>query len=196
MRFVSLVISLAIPALALARSSASQQPIQVYLHPAPSSPAHLQSVPTLTPEQAKAVLSHHLGEPIQDFDEIPQDEGLWSHLMGMWVNEGESGKDVQRPKVVVIEGGVSAQGQLFPLYVGIRKVEDASDVLPSMLHDPAFYLTENASTRSLLRPYLQRASHLLSHILDYIPSLTKTFKDTFDLAGTSQSVPTPMFRVC
>jgi hypothetical protein len=113
MRFVSLVISLAVPALALARSSASQQPIQVYLHPSPSSPAHLQSAPTLTPEQAKAVLSHHLGEALDDFEEIPQDEGMWSHLMGMWVGGGDAGKDVQRPKVVIIEGGVSSQGQLY-----------------------------------------------------------------------------------
>jgi hypothetical protein len=35
---------------------------------------------------------------------------MWSHLMGMWVGGGKAGTDVQKPKVVVIEGGLTAQG--------------------------------------------------------------------------------------
>jgi hypothetical protein len=94
--------------LAFARShSSAQQPIQIYLHPTPPS-QHLSAAPTLTPEQAKAVLSHHLGEGISDFDEIPADEGVWGHLVGawngLWAGEGERGR------VVIIEGGVRAQG--------------------------------------------------------------------------------------
>jgi hypothetical protein len=94
--------------LAFARShSSAQQPIQVYLHPTPPS-QHLSAAPTLTPEQAKAVLSHHLGEGLSDFDEIPADEGVWGHLVGawngLWAGEGERGR------VVIIEGGVQAQG--------------------------------------------------------------------------------------
>jgi hypothetical protein len=106
----NLLTAVILPLLATARSSSPQQHIQVYLHPSPSAPAHLQSAPTLTPAQAKAVLRHHLGESIGDFEEIPQDEGMWSHLMGMWVGGGKAGTDVQKPKVVVIEGGLTAQG--------------------------------------------------------------------------------------
>jgi hypothetical protein len=103
MRLLSLTVTLLLPLIA-ARSQ-SQQPIQVYLHPAPTQQA-LQAAPTLTSAQAKAVLAHHLGEQIADFDEVPQDEGMWGHLMHMWGMEKESGK----PRVVVIDGGVSSQG--------------------------------------------------------------------------------------
>ena len=92
--------------LPLIAARVSQQPIEVYLHPTPS--VHSHSIPTLSPAQAKAVLAHHLGETIDAFEEIPADETLWGHLIGMWKGEREGGK----PKVVVIEGGISPQGEL------------------------------------------------------------------------------------
>lgn len=93
---------------ALARSSksSSAQQIQVYLHPSPTSPH--KSVPTLSADQAKAVLNHHLGEHIGDFDEIPADEGMWGHLVGIW---GGSGREVDGARVVIVDGGASSQGE-------------------------------------------------------------------------------------
>ncbi|CAD6564764.1 MAG: hypothetical protein TREMPRED_000268 [Tremellales sp. Tagirdzhanova-0007] len=159
MRWYQLSTCILLPFLA---ARASPQSIAVYLHPTPA--VHSHSVPTLSPAQAKAVLAHHLGETIDVFEEIPADEGLWGHLIGMWKGENEGGK----AKVVVIEGGISPQ-----------------DVLPTTLpSSPSFYLPETSTTRTLLAPYLERASHVLSHMLDSIPSITKSFKDAFDLAGT------------
>ncbi|RSH87346.1 hypothetical protein EHS25_003255 [Saitozyma podzolica] len=117
------------------------------------------------PEQAKAVLSHHLGEGLSDFDEIPADEGVWGHLVGawngLWAGEGERGR------VVIIEGGVQAQ-----------------DVLPTKLPEsPSFYL-ESSGSNNLLAPYVYRAEHLLAHILDSLPEVLKGFKDTFEMVGT------------
>ena len=88
---------------------AQQQPLQIYLHP---TPANIDSaVPTLSADQAKAVLAHHLGGNIGDFDEIPNDEGLWGHLMGMWNDKNEGGVE-RKARVVIIDGGVEAQGKL------------------------------------------------------------------------------------
>ena len=98
----------ALAAIPLALASA-QQPLQVYLHPTPPLDLASGSAPTLTPDQARAVLAHHLGQNIGDFEEIPNDEGLWQHLMGMWDGrhgEGTSGK----ARVVIVDGGVEAQG--------------------------------------------------------------------------------------
>lgn len=100
----------------LALVAAQQQPLQIYLHPTPTD---LQSgsgpsAPTLSPDQARAVLAHHLGENIGDFDEIPNDEGLWGHLMGMWDGrhgEVSGGEGMGRKaRVVIVDGGVEAQG--------------------------------------------------------------------------------------
>jgi hypothetical protein len=77
--------------------------IQVYLYPSPSSPHASSAVPTLTADQAKAVLTHHMGEILSDFDEIPADEGMWGHLMGVWEDEERGGR------VVIVDGGVSPQ---------------------------------------------------------------------------------------
>lgn len=103
MRFVLGAIALQV----LAASAA----VQVFLHPAPNTP-HGKHAPTLTAAQAKAVLSHHLSEPIGDFEEIPQDEGLWSHLLHVWSGEDEVGS---KPRIVIIDGGVSAQGTFHPI---------------------------------------------------------------------------------
>ena len=102
MRWYQLSTCILLPFLA---ARASPQSIAVYLHPTPA--VHSHSVPTLSPAQAKAVLAHHLGETIDVFEEIPADEGLWGHLIGMWKGENEGGK----AKVVVIEGGISPQGE-------------------------------------------------------------------------------------
>ena len=106
---------LGIPLLAIASTSAArqaQEPLQVYLHPTPTDSRYAsQTIPTLTAAQANAVLSHHLGEQIGDFEEIPSDESLWGHLMHMWggsESSGDGGK--AKAKVVIVEGGVMAQG--------------------------------------------------------------------------------------
>jgi hypothetical protein len=109
MRLTSL---LSLAPLALAQlAQAQQQPLQIYLHPTPSN-VDAASVPTLSPDQAKAVLAHHLGDNIGDFDEIPNDEGLWTHLMGMWGGHNEGGVE-RKARVVIIDGGVEAQGQSY-----------------------------------------------------------------------------------
>jgi len=98
------------------QASAQQQPLQIYLHPTPS---NLDSAaPTLSADQAKAVLAHHLGENIGDFDEIPNDEGMWGHLMGMWNDKVEGAE--RKARVVIIDGGVEAQGKLIvPIDFGV-----------------------------------------------------------------------------
>lgn len=85
-------------------SSVAQQPLQVFLHPSP--PPSSLVVPTLNAVQAKAVLAHHLGETIGNFEEIPQDEGLWSHFLRQW--NDSHGKT--RSRIVIIDGGVTAEG--------------------------------------------------------------------------------------
>lgn len=159
-------------------ATAQQKPLQVYLHPTPSASGP-DSPPTLSADQAKAVLAHHLGEPIGDFDEIPSDEGLWSHLIGMWDRESVLGEK-EKARVVILEGGVLPQGEL--KFRGELKV----DVLPTTLSSaPSFYLEEETSTRALLAPYLQRASHFLENILHSIPGLPDRLKDLFSFAESS-----------
>lgn len=85
----------------------AQAQVQVYLHPQPTLPSHHLSAPTLSASQAKAVLAHHLGESADDFEEIPQDESMWRHLLGVWSGQKE---ERTKARVVIIEGGVSAQG--------------------------------------------------------------------------------------
>ena len=114
---LTILLSLAPLALSqLGQSSAQQQPLQIYLHPTPS---NLDSAaPTLSADQAKAVLAHHLGENIGDFDEIPNGEGMWGHLMGMWNDKVEGAE--RRARVVIIDGGVEAQGKLMrPPFLGV-----------------------------------------------------------------------------
>ncbi|WRT66373.1 uncharacterized protein IL334_003328 [Kwoniella shivajii] len=166
MRFSATSI-LAVLSLPLVLAKPSQQPLQIYLYPSPTSPSlhqhQHQNVPTLNADQAKAVLSHHLGEPQNDFDEIPNDEGLWSHLMTMWNGQSEG-----KPKIVVVDGGISPQ-----------------DVLPTTLpSQPAFYLDDDTTTDNLLSPYVEQAKTLLAHVLDEMPDVVKGFKDVFEMAGT------------
>jgi len=109
-RFPIMRLSILPVAFALAAGvSAQQKPLQVYLHPTPAASAP-DSPPTLSADQAKAVLAHHLGQPIDDFEEIPSDEGLWTHLMGMWSGEKVLGAE-EKARVVIIEGGVMPQGE-------------------------------------------------------------------------------------
>ena len=91
-------------------SSHSDQ-IQVYLHPSPSSPHATGDVPTLTPDQAKAVLTHHIGDVLSDFDEMPADEGMWGHLMGMWHGEHAAEGEGREGRVVIVDGGVEPQSE-------------------------------------------------------------------------------------
>ena len=173
--------------------ASAQQPLQIYLHPTPTDLAS-GSAPTLSPDQARAVLAHHLGENIGDFEEIPNDEGLWAHLMGMW--DGKYG-DVKsgKSKVVIVDGGVEAQGMssncimCYPSEARQELTILSPDVLPTSLpSEPSFYLHDTTSTMDLLEPYLNQASHFLQGIVDSVPALAKAFKDTFELAGTSKRI--------
>jgi hypothetical protein len=163
------------------QASAQQQPLQIYLHPTPS---NLDSAaPTLSADQAKAVLAHHLGQNIGDSDEIPNDEGMWGHLMGMWNDKVEGAE--RKARVVIIDGGVEAQGKLIlPPSFGVWLM---IDVLPSSLtSEPSFYMYDSDSTFQMLQPYIDQASSLIQDILAQLPALTKAFKDTFEMAGTSE----------
>lgn len=44
-----------------------------------------------------------MGDALSDFDEIPANEGMWGHLMGLWEKEEREGR------VVIVDGGVSPQ---------------------------------------------------------------------------------------
>ena len=57
-----------------------------------------------------------------------------------------------------------------------------------MPSSPSFYLEDGGSTQSLLAPYLRSASDLLDNILASLPEWTKSFKDVFEMAGTSESL--------
>ncbi|WVQ72592.1 hypothetical protein IAR50_002150 [Cryptococcus sp. DSM 104548] len=166
MRFPVLA-SLFAALLPLSYARSAQEPLQVYLHPAPQvSPSSLDATPTLSYSQAKAVLSHHLKQDISDFDEIPEDESHWAHLMGLW--KGDEGV---KAKVVVIDGGV-----------------DAQDVLPtSLTSSPSFYLKDDVQSHYLLEPYMHEARSFLANLIQAFPAFSKTFQDLLELAGTKAS---------
>ena len=61
------------------------------------------------------------------------------------------------------------------------------DVLPSSLtSDPSFYMYDSDSTFKMLQPYIDQASSFIQDVLAQLPALTKAFKDTFEMAGTSK----------
>jgi len=61
------------------------------------------------------------------------------------------------------------------------------DVLPSSLtSEPSFYMYDSDSTFQMLQPYIDQASSFIQDILAQLPALTKAFKDTFEMAGTSE----------
>lgn len=125
--FITMRLLATLAAIPLVYAATAQQPLQVYLHPTPTD-LQSGSVPTLTPDQARAVLSHHLGENIGDFDEIPGDEGLWAHLMGMW-NGRHSTNVPRKARVVIVDGGVQAQGESSSRITGRDNLEDMADSL-------------------------------------------------------------------
>lgn len=66
------------------------------------------------------------------------------------------------------------------------------DVLPSSLtSEPSFYMYDSDSTFQMLQPYIDQASSFIQDILAQLPALTKAFKDTFEMAGTSELLLTP-----
>jgi hypothetical protein len=61
------------------------------------------------------------------------------------------------------------------------------DVLPSSLtSEPSFYMYDSDSTFQMLQPYIDQASSFVQDILAQLPALTKAFKDTFEMAGSSE----------
>ena len=61
------------------------------------------------------------------------------------------------------------------------------DVLPSSLtSEPSFYMYDSDSTFQMLQPYIDQASSFIQDVLAQLPALTKAFKDTFEMAGTSE----------
>lgn len=152
--------SLLLATFAQARShSASSQQIQVYLHPSPSSPH--ASAPTLSADQAKAVLNHHLGAHASDFDEMPADEGMWGHLMGIWGGR----KEVDGARIVIVDGGVSPQGEC-STSLDWGDFLSADMVLISQLFCPQICNTNRRSiskTTMTLLPCLRLISSAHSH---------------------------------
>lgn len=45
---------------------------------------------------------------------------------------------------------------------------------------------DSDSTYQMLEPYLNQASQFIQDVLESLPALTKAFKDTFEMAGTSK----------
>jgi len=45
---------------------------------------------------------------------------------------------------------------------------------------------DSDSTFQMLEPYLNQASQFIQDVLYSLPALTKAFKDTFEMAGTSK----------
>lgn len=45
----------------------------------------------------------------------------------------------------------------------------------------------------MLEPYLNQASQFIQDVLNSLPALTKAFKDTFEMAGTSKLLRHPCF---
>ncbi|WOO83020.1 uncharacterized protein LOC62_04G006500 [Vanrija pseudolonga] len=143
--------------LLLALPLVSAREAQVFLFPSPPS-SHAdtpKAPPTLSAEQAQAVLANHLGGSggISQH-KTPEDEGMWAHLLHLW--EGE-----KRPRVVVIQDA------------------DLKDILPDTLSTPSFYM-ESWDAQSVMEPYLDAARAAVERVLK-LP-LVKTLLDTLDLA--------------
>jgi hypothetical protein len=47
---------------------------------------------------------------------------------------------------------------------------------------------DSDSTFQMLQPYIDQASTFIQDILAQLPALTKAFKDTFEMAGTSKLI--------
>ena len=113
---LSLSSLLVLPLLSVA--SASSQVIlsspQVYLHPSPPSAG---PPPTLSEEQAQAVIGHHLGA--SRHHQLPA-LGDWTKLLGVGhgVVGGNTGED--KARVLVVQGVGYPQGELRPLPLGHR----------------------------------------------------------------------------
>ena len=45
---------------------------------------------------------------------------------------------------------------------------------------------DSDSTFQMLQPYIDQASSFVHDVLAQLPALTKAFKDTFEMAGTSE----------
>lgn len=108
MRIPFFAASFSFTLLPFATARSPQQHLQVYLYPAPqSSLTYQQSTPpTLSYTQAKAVIDHHLRQDSSAFDEVPEDESMWAHLLGLW-----DPRETSKARVVVVDGGVEAQGK-------------------------------------------------------------------------------------
>jgi hypothetical protein len=103
---------------AFASASTHQQPIQVYLYPAPSTLESYQSThkhaPVLTADQAQAVFSHHLGAlgahgGVDEYEKLPEGHEGWVHLLGN--TEGNGVTEADKGRVVIIQGDVQAEGE-------------------------------------------------------------------------------------
>ncbi|KAL1409175.1 hypothetical protein Q8F55_006005 [Vanrija albida] len=142
---------LALPLVASAREA------QVFLFPSPPT-SHAdtpKTPPTLSAEQAQAVLANHLGGSTGIAQhETPDNEGMWAHLLHLW--DGE-----KRPRVVVIQDA------------------ELKDILPDTLSAPTFYM-ESWDAQSVMAPYLDAARAAVERVLK-LP-LVKSLLDTLDLA--------------
>ncbi|KAJ9111403.1 hypothetical protein QFC19_001172 [Naganishia cerealis] len=159
MRLPSSLTALAASLLAVASASTQQQkPIQIYLHPSPSTVQSYQAThdrtPVLTADQAQAIFSHHLGAlgphgGVDEYEKLPGGHEGWVHLLG---SPGENRiKDADKGRVIIVQGDVEAE-----------------DILPSTISsNPTFYLSSTSSSvKAFLQPYINRAELVVDHILD------------------------------
>ncbi|CDZ98859.1 Domain of unknown function DUF3844 [Phaffia rhodozyma] len=140
--------------LSLAQQTALSVP-QVYLYPAPSSSKDTTaSTPlTLTDDQARSVLAHHLGATRGiHLPEIWEEVEGWSRMLvgGMFGGLAHrDGDDGEKGRVLIVQG-----------------VENPLDITSQ---DPSFQLTsDSASLRSLLNPYFEKTSDLFKHASESI----------------------------
>ncbi|EJD02613.1 uncharacterized protein FOMMEDRAFT_146521 [Fomitiporia mediterranea MF3/22] len=117
--------------------------IRVFLHPAPSS----RSSSSLTPAQARAVVSHHLG--LEAFDPIQDVKGVEQFVSGEFV-----GKGTENALLVTLSEDV------------------ARDVIPSTVKQ-SFLLPNppsvEAEVSSVVSSYLQRSQHVYTTIFSEAP---------------------------
>jgi hypothetical protein len=146
--------SYAIVAATASSKHQAQQPIQVYLHPSPPSSHNLEP-PTLTPDQAEAVLAHHFsaGEGVDEYEKLPGGHEGWAHLLsgGLFGGDGRGQrKEEDKARVVIVQGDIDVECE----WLVVPCVSEIPLMVTSTTNQPSFQAISPPLPRStcLLRP--------------------------------------------